>query len=273
MQAEKKKIEKKNHVPKRAKKACPLSLFMWIQEMDIDETMYISMCAETGLRAKTFQEIGEELAAMEAELCLNANGQARTGKKQRTLHQIKNAFLWIWKTKTKPCQEYCANMSRQYNLSIPYMHSSGLSIIKGYMHRYKTILKEVAEISKNSIKELKNTEMGPVFAKNARPLLERDTFAGKDHIWMELVREKTPAPHADHMLLQCKEAESSGKMPHNALGFMEKDAQAELEQAFSEYYGFLVESNSSSFFAKKKHVSICNYKNLSRYFYEFKVQY
>lgn len=246
---------------------CALRLFMWVQELDMQECAYKALCVGTGISIKTFAEIGSKLANLvvaKKVVCIKGLPRIRHSK---ALKEIQDVFLRLAQEEKISDNYYNRSKCVFWNRSLKYLSSNGISIKKGYFSQWNVIKgKEKEELSFGQINTLTVVEKA-----DCNTSIDEQRKAEKPTVWRELTRKKPTAPYLTNVLTKCKENKRKAKKEKVPASYIENDVEAEYEQILAAYYEFLLEQSPSLSSALKNTGNRLSGPAKSRYCYNFKI--
>ncbi|KAI5190801.1 hypothetical protein NEMIN01_1203 [Nematocida minor] len=246
---------------------CALSLFLWVQRLDIDEMAFSALSAGPDADIKSFNEIGECLAdfimGKREGFFLRKTLDCKSNKKIRILETLKDVLSCIKRCTETPFNSQRAECIRRSAI-FQYLATKGRSIAEGYFTRSKAL----------ESKNLQNTQENSAFIESRQAesrigLVSCRKVCDKDAIWTELVRKKTTMPYCADFLQKCKEKTKVSAA--TAISFQEIDANIEYDLCIAKYYSIVNKQNGSGslFLSDASHSS--NVHTQGPYFYKFKL--
>lgn len=236
---------------------CVYQLFIWVQALDLEETVFCSLCAGTSIRTDTFRKIGKDLALMaygQKNSCFLSKRGIFQIRMHRIVHRIKAVLYLLESRRSRPFCFRKAEMHPYWRDIFQYLSNKGAEIAKGFFIAQEEIRSSAQKQKESLLLEKKES---------------KQASAQKD-IWEELVGRKSPVSYCKGPWIKCKKTDRSTVKMSEFKKFQNEDSYKAYNMCLSKYYRGILEANGENAFLNSKKGF---YKNstYTPYFYNFKL--
>ncbi|EIJ87395.1 hypothetical protein NEPAR06_0900 [Nematocida parisii] len=258
---------------------CVISLFMFLQELNVNESLYSALYREAGIEI-SFSQIGRELGALIDTHINKTKHFFKSTKQHQTLYRIRACLLCRESQKKIILESDMAKkrLSSVYKI-IKYLVLYGKPIQEGFSEY--CMLKQTSAMHEscthNTLQQkpfmFQKTHINCSSLPNSAPFRPAKISVNKNTIWFEMVKRKNMPHHTESFLLKCKERADKRLNKTKVLtnSYLKKDTEQSYENITAQYYVFLNKQTSFPFTFLDGLTDLCKNSSNNSYFYNFKV--
>ncbi|OAG32413.1 hypothetical protein NEIG_01730 [Nematocida sp. ERTm5] len=258
---------------------CVISLFMFLQELNVNESLYSALYREAGIEL-SFGQIGRELGALIDTHINKAKHFFKSTKQHQTLYKIRACLLCCESQKKIILESAIARkrLSSVYKI-IKYLVLYGKPIQEGFSeyHALKQTSSKHEACAHSTLQKkpsmFQKTHINCSSLPDPAPFKPAKIPVNKNTIWFEMIKRKHMSHCTESFLLKCKEKADKRLNKTKSLtnSYLKKDTEQSYENITAQYYVFLNKQTSFPFTFLDDLADLCKNSSNNLYFYNFKV--